>query len=134
MQESNVGIESMSAETIGQHFALLAQTATHSLEDRLYSVSNGEYEYRRQYDDKFKFWGKLFKYCHDWAHEFRAAPYRPFQTEADCMNRGMNRLMKNEGVRCPPPWMATIRKLRELARADSDFSTRVSENGHFLGR
>jgi hypothetical protein len=107
------------ASTIGQHFDLAYQLSSHSLEDKIYTVSAGEYIYAPKWDNKYKHWPALFRFCREWVEAHREGPYVEYKTEADLMSWGMHQLAKLQSVAAPPPWMRTIRTLRELQKAQT---------------
>ncbi len=102
--------------TIGQHFALASQTSAHSLEDKFYAVSAGEYIYNPKHDNRFKLWAELFRHCREWVAAHKEGPYVEYKTEADMMSYGMMRLGQVQKARVQPSWMACIRRLRELQK------------------
>jgi len=110
--------------TIGQHFAFMSQHSDHTLEDQIYSVSNGQYEPNALFDKKYKHWPALLRYCREWVDHHSAGPYVEWQTEADLMDYGMKRLAKdtalvngnNWPIKAPGAWLPVIKRLRGLAK------------------
>ena len=127
--------------TIGQHFdelrkhsfqaggnplGLSPQTPAKSkakptawLQDSLFRVSMGEYEYTPKYDDKYPHWPALFRYCKEWVAAHSDGPYVEYKTEADCMSWGMHRLGTIDKHAAPIPWTAAIKRLRAMQKAQT---------------
>lgn len=123
--------------TVGQHFDTLRDLSNHPsrpnssqnqrrrdrIEAALFAVTLDEYRYFPPIDDRYPFWLQLFAHCRTWADKFRAAEYVPYKTEADIMSYAMMQLREVEGHRVPPPWMRTIRALRDLQAAQTRTGT-----------
>jgi len=116
MNEIQVSKEEATATTIGQEFAQRYQHSDHSLKDKIFSVSVGEYVPNPTHDKRFKLWPELFRHCRAWVEAHKEGPYVEYKTEADMMSYGMMRLGQVQKARVQPSWMACIRRLRELQK------------------
>ncbi len=99
--------------TISEHFQHMHAHSSHSLEDKLFAVSMGEYRYSPRFDNQYRHWPALFRFCWEWVLAHAEGNYVEWKTEADCMNWGMNRLGA-QNIKAPPGWMRAIRTLRGL--------------------
>jgi hypothetical protein len=137
MNAMNESQDVIFAPTIGQHFDMLRQHSFQAgcnplglspqtpskakaktlLEDSLYRVSMGEYEYTPKYDDKYQHWPALFRYCREWVATHHDGPYVEYKTEADVMSWGMHRLGTIDKHAAPIPWTAAIKRLRAMQKA-----------------
>ncbi len=77
----------------------------------------------------YKHWDKLLKHCEDAIEELKNLRFRGGPSCYLVCDMGMKRLMRQDGLKAPGPWVPVLRELKALPEEKEESEQEVEASG-----